>query len=85
MRGGERVHAPGYGTGAIAMLATTNSLSSIHPAVTEAGLLTHKIDLTVPDLRSRERVMKSILKRNNLKCEADLEAFAADLEGYTPK
>ena len=63
----------------VAILATATSMEDLHPALQAAGLFDTALQLTVPDSRTRRRMLRVLTERRGLRCCRSLLQTAASL------
>lgn len=68
----------------IIVVAATNLVDSLDPALTRPGRFDRKIEINLPNLEERNKILRIHLKEkpSNLKSSSLAEA-AKDLEGYS--
>lgn len=74
----------GFGTKRdVIVLAATNRLSSLDPALTRPGRFDRKISIGLPDIKGRRDILKIHSKDKPLSDEVDLEKIAYNTAGFS--
>eukprot|EP00455_Lapot_gusevi_P005513 TRINITY_DN12362_c0_g1_i2.p1 TRINITY_DN12362_c0_g1~~TRINITY_DN12362_c0_g1_i2.p1 ORF type:complete len:624 (-),score=80.66 TRINITY_DN12362_c0_g1_i2:68-1837(-) len=68
--------------GGIAIVATARSGVSFHPMLQLPPLFTCQVELPSPNAHGRQEIIEKILKAKRIPYQVDLEALAAETEGY---
>jgi transitional endoplasmic reticulum ATPase len=67
----------------VILLAATNRVDMLDPALLRSGRFGRHIEIPMPDLESRIEIFKIHLRNKPLSKDVDIEKMAKDLEGYT--
>ena len=67
----------------VILLAATNRVDMLDPALLRSGRFGRHVEIPMPDLNSRIEIFKIHLRNKPLSKNVDIEKMAKDLEGYT--
>lgn len=73
----------GAGRKNILVMATTNHLDSLDPAIVRAGRFDYKIHFSNPDLSMRKNLLEQLFKEIPMESSIDLSKLAEKLEGWS--